>query len=345
MWRAAGADDRRRTRSLPARAVPHSSCRRAAPRQYTQHARNPARNVEIGGTQHGLRAELRLAVRLRPGPRPPVRDDRRLPEHRQAHLHRRRTCITRAARCASPSTYPSTSGTSTWCTPTSSTATRPSWARSPPASGRPTRSRLARIAFGGDLARPHRHVVAHQRLVPTRLGTTRCWPRPRPMRRPTRRASSLRSSFRWRHGPDHRGRPSPHRRSPRRLAGMAFCQLVRPGAPVIFGSFASSMSMATGAPTFGTPEPAIVLYTVCGPRSPPRRPVPLGRLAHRLQAARCTGRVRVGVDDHSDRHGGRQLRAPRGGLDGGRPRRRLREVHDGCRPARHDDDARPRAST
>ncbi len=46
------------------------------------------------------------------------------------------------------------------------------------------------------------------------------------------------------------------------LAGMAFCQLVRPGAPVIFGSFASSMSMATGAPTFGTPEPAIVLYTV-----------------------------------------------------------------------------------
>jgi len=45
------------------------------------------------------------------------------------------------------------------------------------------------------------------------------------------------------------------------LAGMAFCQIVRPGAPVIFGSFASSMSMQTGAPTFGTPEPAIVLYT------------------------------------------------------------------------------------
>jgi trimethylamine--corrinoid protein Co-methyltransferase len=46
------------------------------------------------------------------------------------------------------------------------------------------------------------------------------------------------------------------------LAGMAFTQLVRPGAPVIFGSFASSMSMQTGAPTFGTPEPAIVLYAV-----------------------------------------------------------------------------------
>jgi trimethylamine--corrinoid protein Co-methyltransferase len=46
------------------------------------------------------------------------------------------------------------------------------------------------------------------------------------------------------------------------LVGMAFVQLVRPGAPVVFGSFASSMSMQSGAPTFGTPEPALVLYTV-----------------------------------------------------------------------------------
>ena len=46
------------------------------------------------------------------------------------------------------------------------------------------------------------------------------------------------------------------------MAGMAFTQLVRPGAPVVFGSFASSMSMQSGAPTFGTPEPALVLFTV-----------------------------------------------------------------------------------
>ncbi|GGE61790.1 trimethylamine methyltransferase [Actibacterium pelagium] len=46
------------------------------------------------------------------------------------------------------------------------------------------------------------------------------------------------------------------------LVGIAFTQLVRPGAPAIFGSFASSMSMQSGAPTFGTPEPAIILYTV-----------------------------------------------------------------------------------
>jgi trimethylamine--corrinoid protein Co-methyltransferase len=46
------------------------------------------------------------------------------------------------------------------------------------------------------------------------------------------------------------------------LAGMTFVQLVRPGAPVVLGSFASSMSMQSGAPTFGTPEPALVLYAM-----------------------------------------------------------------------------------
>lgn len=43
-------------------------------------------------------------------------------------------------------------------------------------------------------------------------------------------------------------------------AGMAFAQLCRPGAPVVFGTFASSISMQSGAPTFGTPEPSLVLY-------------------------------------------------------------------------------------
>jgi trimethylamine--corrinoid protein Co-methyltransferase len=46
------------------------------------------------------------------------------------------------------------------------------------------------------------------------------------------------------------------------MAGMAYVQCVRPGAPVVFGSFASSMSMQSGAPTFGTPEPALVLYAL-----------------------------------------------------------------------------------
>jgi trimethylamine--corrinoid protein Co-methyltransferase len=46
------------------------------------------------------------------------------------------------------------------------------------------------------------------------------------------------------------------------MGGMAFVQLVRPGAPVVLGSFASSISMQSGAPTFGTPEPALVLYVM-----------------------------------------------------------------------------------
>ena len=46
------------------------------------------------------------------------------------------------------------------------------------------------------------------------------------------------------------------------LGCMTFVQLVRPGAPVVLGSFASSISMQSGAPTFGTPEPALVLYAM-----------------------------------------------------------------------------------
>jgi trimethylamine--corrinoid protein Co-methyltransferase len=44
------------------------------------------------------------------------------------------------------------------------------------------------------------------------------------------------------------------------LAGLAFTQLVRPGAPMIFGLFSSSLSMQSGAPTFGSPEPNLVLF-------------------------------------------------------------------------------------
>ena len=44
------------------------------------------------------------------------------------------------------------------------------------------------------------------------------------------------------------------------LAGIAYSQLIRPGAPVIFGAFVSSIDMNSGAPTFGTPEAAKILY-------------------------------------------------------------------------------------
>ena len=44
------------------------------------------------------------------------------------------------------------------------------------------------------------------------------------------------------------------------MAGIAYNQLVRPGAPVIFGAFVTSIDMNSGAPTFGTPEASQILY-------------------------------------------------------------------------------------
>ena len=43
------------------------------------------------------------------------------------------------------------------------------------------------------------------------------------------------------------------------LAGIALCQLVQPGCPVVFGSFLSNTDMQSGSPSFGTPESAIGL--------------------------------------------------------------------------------------
>ena len=38
------------------------------------------------------------------------------------------------------------------------------------------------------------------------------------------------------------------------LAGIALCQIVRPGTPVVYGGFTSNVDMQSGAPAFGTPE-------------------------------------------------------------------------------------------
>ncbi|WP_067430276.1 trimethylamine methyltransferase family protein [Nocardioides jensenii] len=43
------------------------------------------------------------------------------------------------------------------------------------------------------------------------------------------------------------------------LSGIALAQLIRPGAPVVFGSFLSNIDMQSGSPTFGTPESGIGL--------------------------------------------------------------------------------------
>jgi trimethylamine--corrinoid protein Co-methyltransferase len=43
------------------------------------------------------------------------------------------------------------------------------------------------------------------------------------------------------------------------LTGITLSQLIRPGCPVIFGSFLSNIDMQSGSPTFGTPESGIGL--------------------------------------------------------------------------------------
>ena len=61
------------------------------------------------------------------------------------------------------------------------------------------------------------------------------------------------------------------------MVGCALTQLERKGAPVIFGNFLSSMSLRSGSPTFGTPEPAIGSMVI-------------GQLARRLNLPlRCSG--------------------------------------------------------
>lgn len=42
----------------------------------------------------------------------------------------------------------------------------------------------------------------------------------------------------------------------------AYVQLLRPGAPFVLGNFLSSMSLKSGAPTFGMPEPVVSNYAI-----------------------------------------------------------------------------------
>ncbi len=67
------------------------------------------------------------------------------------------------------------------------------------------------------------------------------------------------------------------------FAEATFCvalgQLERPGSPAVLGNFLSSMSLRSGAPTFGTPEPALAYLAI-------------GQLARRLGVPlRCGGNL------------------------------------------------------
>ena len=61
------------------------------------------------------------------------------------------------------------------------------------------------------------------------------------------------------------------------MVGCALTQLVRPGAPAIVATFLSSLALRSGSPTFGTPEPALGSLV-------------MGQLARRLNLPlRCSG--------------------------------------------------------
>jgi trimethylamine--corrinoid protein Co-methyltransferase len=44
------------------------------------------------------------------------------------------------------------------------------------------------------------------------------------------------------------------------LAGIALCQMIEPGTPIVYGSFLTNIDLQSGAPVFGSPESQIGLY-------------------------------------------------------------------------------------
>jgi trimethylamine--corrinoid protein Co-methyltransferase len=44
------------------------------------------------------------------------------------------------------------------------------------------------------------------------------------------------------------------------LAGIALCQMIEPGTPVVYGSFLTNIDLQSGSPVFGSPESQIGLY-------------------------------------------------------------------------------------
>ena len=63
------------------------------------------------------------------------------------------------------------------------------------------------------------------------------------------------------------------------MVGIALTQLVQPGAPVVYGSFLTTMDLKSGAPTFGTPESTLANFAI-------------GQLGRRLGLpVRCGGHI------------------------------------------------------
>ncbi len=63
------------------------------------------------------------------------------------------------------------------------------------------------------------------------------------------------------------------------MVGIALGQLIKPGSPVVYGNFLTTMNLKTGAPTFGTPEANLMTFAI-------------GQLCRRLDLPfRCGGQL------------------------------------------------------
>ena len=243
-----------RARACSARPAPTSTASASASRaacaarivQATRAARlHPAR-AEPGANRpdrrsaHGPRPELRLAVRPRPRRRPPLRDDRGLPQLREAHLPEPEPPPLRrhGLRAGGPAGQQAPPGHGLRPHPVLRQAVH--GLRDPPVAGRRTRSRWRGSLFGGRdyLERPHGHPQPDQRQLAAGLGLDDARRRPRLRRGEPGDAHHAVHPGRRDGAGD--GRPASAAQTlAEALAGMAFVQLVRPGAPVVLGSFAS----------------------------------------------------------------------------------------------------------
>ena len=332
MWKEAGADVKGERVRFPKGLV--RSLLKTAPREFTQHARNPERNVEIGGNNTVFAPVY--------GP-PFVRD---LDEGRRyATIEDFRNFVKLAY--LSPSMHHSGG---TVCEPVDvpvnkrhldmvyshirysdkpfmGSVTAPERAEDTVA--------MAKIVFGDEFVDNNCvHDQPDQRQLAAGVRRAPWSARSRSMPAPTRRPSSRPSS-----SSGAMSAVTAVGTLTQILAeasvGMAFTQLCRPGAPVMFGTFASSISMQSGAPTFGTPEPAHVLF---GAAQLARR---LG-VPFRSGGALCASKIPDAQAAHESANtlwptllaGANFVLHAAGWLEGGLVVV-LREVHDRCRPARH----------
>ena len=251
LLQAAGAEvDGERVR-FP-RGLARQLVQATAPRTFTQVARNPANSVEIGGTSTVFAPCLRLAVRARPRGRAPLRDDRGLPQLREAHLRSPWLHHSGGTICE-PVDLPVNKRHLDMVyahlrysdKPFMGSVTHPERARDT--------VELARIVFGADFLEENTAILLSLSTRTRRsCGTRRCSARRRPTRRRTRPCCITPFILAGAMSPVTVAGTATQTLA-EALAGMAYVQLVRPGAPVVLGSFASSLSMQSGAPTFGTP--------------------------------------------------------------------------------------------